>query len=801
MIVNHNIPALNAYRNLTITQSSLSKSLERLSSGLRINRASDDAAGLAISEKMRTQINGLAQAIRNAQDGISLIQTAEGAMDEVHAILQRMRELANQAANDTYTAYDRQQIQKEIDQLKAEIDRIAETTQFNTKKLLTGELSYNITKVRGDATVINMSADSRVEAGKFQVAIYQAADVAKLVGGTAFDSSGNTSTVLHTGNIYINGVAVHFDSEEYNAASDKLQYIIDKINAVRAQTNVEARKVQNPYNSNVYHLQLVQLDVGTSNVIQLSGDDQTLKDLGFGLRMGGVGAKITTNVDDVLDLSGMGSVSGDLFINNIKVATIDPTGSYTIQNIVKLINDKASETGVVAEAVQVSIGSAGNAWQIRLIEATPGRGINLQYSSNSLLSALGFGSGTDVLSGAYDIIRRGGDSNERWLEGAENKGTRYFSGYPTPVPFLDGDRININGVWITLRDDSIGLRLDSLVSVAARINSYSDVTGVKAEVVATGRGSGASARLRLYQITPDPNNKIILYADVSQTNKKINMNTGDETASDSRALSNVGFDYISNNSLYGPILDSTVMGARSTTGVNVKVRVYSTDQFGNHIAIYHDKALIIEGQGYLVKLDKQKIGNNIYTPLNYDYTKRAIGLSLEVRGVNTPWATAKTFSYVDPSTGDTTDEVFLWGSAAEVRVKTDKNLFLHVGANEGETMRIDIDSLSTDGLGITELDVTTHEGAELALTKLSDAINKVSDQRAKLGAFQNRLEHTIKNLRVAQENTQAAESRIRDVDMAQEMMQFTKLQILLQSGTAMLAQANTVPQTVLQLLR
>lgn len=785
MIVNHNIPALNAYRNLTITQSSLSKSLERLSSGLRINRASDDAAGLAISEKMRTQINGLAQAIRNAQDGISLIQTAEGAMDEVHAILQRMRELANQAANDTYTAYDRQQIQKEIDQLKAEIDRIAETTQFNTKKLLTGELSYNITKVRGDATVINMSADSRVEAGKFQVAIYQAADVAKLVGGTAFDYSGKTNMVLHTGNIYINGVAVHFDSEEYNAASDKLQYIIDKINAVRAQTNVEARKVENPYSGGyVYNLQLVQLDVGTSNVIQLSGDDQTLKDLGFGLRMGGVGTKIVTDSNDVV------GATGSIFINNVYIGEVG--SGDTIQDIVQMINEKAFDTGVMAEAIQVSIGSAGNAWQIRLIEATPGRGINLQYSSSTLLSALGFGSGTDVLSGAYDIIRRGGDSNERWLEGAENITTGTFT-----QGFANNDRIRINGVWITLRDDSIGLNVQSLVSVAARINSYSEVTGVKAEVVTTGIGGDTTARLRLYQITPDPNNKIILYSDVSESDLKIDMATGDLTNDDSYALSNIGFNY-SNRQW---ILDSTVMGARSTTGVNVKVRVYSTDQFGNHIAIYHDKALIIEGQGYLVKLDKQKIGNNIYTPLNYDYTKRAIGLSLEVRGVNTPWATAKTFSYVDPSTGDTTDEVFLWGSAAEVRVKTDKNLFLHVGANEGETMRIDIDSLSTDGLGITELDVTTHEGAELALTKLSDAINKVSDQRAKLGAFQNRLEHTIKNLRVAQENTQAAESRIRDVDMAQEMMQFTKLQILLQSGTAMLAQANTVPQTVLQLLR
>jgi len=786
MIVNHNIPALNAYRNLTITQSGLSKSLERLSSGLRINRAADDAAGLAISEKMRTQINGLAQAVRNAQDGISLIQTAEGAMDEVHAILQRMRELANQAANDTYTAYDRQQIQKEIDQLKAEIDRIAETTQFNTKKLLTGELSYSLNKVRGDAAVFNMSADSRIEAGKYQVAIYQAADVARLMSGTAFSYYGETNAVLHTGNIYINGVAVHFDSDEYNAASDKLQYIIDKINAVRSQTNVEARKVANPYgNYYVYTFELVQLDVGTSNVIQLSGDDQTLKDLGFGMRMGAEGDEITAALGtDVLN------ISGSLFINNVKVGVIQTTDS--IQDVVKMINQKANETGVFAEAVQVSIGSASSAWRLRLIEANPGVGINLQYTDSTLRSALGFGGSTNVLDGSYTLIRRGGDSNERWLEGAETVETGNITNM-----FEDLDRIRINGTWITFRDDSINLFFQNLLEVANRINSYSEITGVKAEVVTTGVGSDGRARLRLYQITPDPNNKIILYSDVSSDNKKLDMTTGEVTTSDSKALSAIGFDYASRNG----IRDSTVIGARATTGVNVKVRLYSTDQAGNHIAIFHDKALIVEGQGYRVNLDKQKVGDKIFTPLNYDYTRRAIGLSFEIRGENTPWATAKTFSYVDPSQGDTTVNVYLWGSAAEIRVNTDKSLFLHIGANEGETMKIDIDSLSTDGLGITELDVTTHEGAELALTRLTDAINKVSDQRAKLGAFQNRLEHTIRNLRVAQENTQAAESRIRDVDMAQEMMQFTKLQILLQSGTAMLAQANTLPQTVLQLLR
>ncbi|TDT69237.1 flagellin [Hypnocyclicus thermotrophus] len=139
MIINHNIVALNSYRNVTGVNNRVEKTMEKLSSGLRINRAGDDAAGLAISEKMRGQIKGLNMATKNSQDAISLIQTAKGALNETHSILQRMRELAVQSSNDTNTDSDRGQIQKEMDRLRQEIDRISTTTEFNTKKLLTGE--------------------------------------------------------------------------------------------------------------------------------------------------------------------------------------------------------------------------------------------------------------------------------------------------------------------------------------------------------------------------------------------------------------------------------------------------------------------------------------------------------------------------------------------------------------------------------------------------------------------------------------------------------------------------------------
>ena len=161
MVVQHNLTAMNANRQLGITTSAQSKSSEKLSSGYRINRAGDDAAGLTISEKMRSQVRGLNKASTNAQDGVSLIQVAEGALAETHSILQRMNELATQAANDTNTTIDRTAIQKEIDQLTSEIDRIRSTTQFNTMNLLDGAFTgknLQVGSLSGQSIEISISS-------------------------------------------------------------------------------------------------------------------------------------------------------------------------------------------------------------------------------------------------------------------------------------------------------------------------------------------------------------------------------------------------------------------------------------------------------------------------------------------------------------------------------------------------------------------------------------------------------------------------------------------------------------------
>ncbi|WDH75186.1 flagellin [Exiguobacterium marinum] len=192
MIINNNLNAVNAHRNMSFNTSNAGKAMEKLSSGLRINRAGDDAAGLAISEKMRGQIRGLDQATRNSQDGISMIQTAEGALNETHSILQRMRELAVQGANDTNVTQDRDAIQEELTALKSEIDRIGETTEFNKQTLLNGGLGGTVDQ---DATTTTVLAVTGVASAATNGATADTYTITAAAGELTMTAGGKTQTI------------------------------------------------------------------------------------------------------------------------------------------------------------------------------------------------------------------------------------------------------------------------------------------------------------------------------------------------------------------------------------------------------------------------------------------------------------------------------------------------------------------------------------------------------------------------------------------------------------------------------
>lgn len=500
MRIQHNISAINANRQLGINNNSVAKNLEKLSSGYKINRAGDDAAGLAISEKMRSQIRGLDQATNNANDGISLVQTAEGALNETHSILQRMKELATQSSNGTYqNDVDRENIQKEVDALKSEIDRISTSTNFNKINLLDGSLGA------GEAT----------------------GPVANV---TAFGKTMNIEGLAE-------GTKVVFVQNADNGTNK---------DAVSASLSGDTLTIALTYGESTH--------ATTATVEDVQAAIQNIAALKDAKVTGATGALTTaTNGSAVGTFEATGVAKTDT-----SVAT-KATDIYSADGKIKLTSTKDGQTGI---------------------------------ASFTFASTSGGAEGVTVTAGAVTIN------------------------------LLDG------------KDYS-----------AEDINAQLKAAGVDWKVEFSGKVAGTA------------------------------------------------FD------------DATGFGASAKT--------------------------VTDGTGTSGSLTLQ----------------------------------------------------------------------IGAGATKDQQVSLNIGNMSSKGLGLDSISVATQDAALSSIQTIEDAINKVSGTRADLGALQNRLEHTVNNLGVTSENLTSAESRIRDVDMAKEMMEMTKNNVLTQAAQSMLAQANTQPQSILKLLQ
>lgn len=344
MRINHNIAALNTYRQLSANQTLGNKSLEKLSSGLRINRAGDDAAGLAISEKMRGQIRGLDQAANNAQHGISLIQTAEGALNETHSILQRMRELAVQSANDTNTLDDRKEIQKEFEQLKSEIDRISDTTEFNTQKLLNGSLgAVGTSSASGNVEVASVTG---LKVGDYGVTIDTAATKASAEAGSeTFGANSNVSTK----DLTINGTKIDFTGmTDVDAAA-----IIAKINTYTDVTGVTAT------DGGSGNIKLDQVNFGSDNKIVLGGANAG--EFG-GAVTAGVDAQVTVAVDGVSQqITGIGQTINYGSAEFIAKGAANDTATITVtRNGASLQIGSNKDQSMLIDVNEMSTATLGN---------------------------------------------------------------------------------------------------------------------------------------------------------------------------------------------------------------------------------------------------------------------------------------------------------------------------------------------------------------------------------------------------------------------------------------------------------
>ena len=670
MVVQHNLQAMNSNRMLGITQGTLSKSTEKLSSGYKINRAADNAAGLAISEKMRKQIRGLTQASANAEDGISAVQTAEGALTEVHDMLQRMNELANQAANGTQSATDRQYIQDEISQLTTEIDRVSETTKFNEIYLLKGneEGLYKETKANAHDAGIN---GKLVDNGNKAVFSLEKA----LEDGDKINIAGEEYTIGEASGIYSGDVLKRKDMNTDTSDYADLTKAAD-------------------------FKDLTGLKAGDS--FTFDGETYTLTD------------KI--KLDDIKwtigDTFQIGEHYYTIAASNLNGATADGTSAkpeqITEKDAKKAIAD-ALEAGQQVYATKFSAKNEAGA-DTAVTDKTQ---VVSEYGKNevSMAGIAGAAAGTAKLS---DYAKKA------------NAGET--------VTFKSGDIYTQDGVTITAATVPTSAR--AAYDILKKLNDGDTIT----------IGTGEDAKT--YTIVSD----------------------NDEEDADSYRLH---LDTILSMIHDGDLVNYT--GATSAITVIGDIGVPE-----DNIA---EESTISAEEAYAKITEELQKASSIGTDEGKEASVKSDGKG--------------NFTITKGS----------------ITVKDDLNFNLHVGADADMTNKIGVDirAMSTAGLGIKDLKVTAADEngkainddgitATYAIDAISDAIEIVSRQRSALGAVQNRLEHTIKNLDNVVENTQSAESAIRDTDMADEMVRYSNNNILAQAGQSMLAQANQSNQGVLSLL-
>lgn len=636
MRINQNISAMNTHSSMVKSDVGISKSLERLSSGLRINRAADDAAGLAISEKMRGQIRGLQQATRNAQDGISLLQTAEGALNETHSILQRMRELAVQASNDTLTNSDRAEIQKEMDQLTKEVDRVADTTEFNTKKLLRG------TEARAEVSGATMTGGIAADTGT-TVNMANGVDAV-----AAAWTTGAIGGVINDGDTFtFGGVTVTFQTGE----------AADEVAGGATGTAV------------------------TVNLTAASGD--AFDDTAGGLLAGALNAAAAV---------------GGSPIDDITAAYV--AGTNTL-NLTDTAAHGATNNGLADPAETGGLTLAAAAQSVQGVTAV-------------------------AADGSYD-----------------------FAALSTSN-FQSGMVVTIDGQTFEAGDDfAVGTNLaGSLANLATAVNDNTTLDFTAA----------------------------------------VNGTSLDFTRDATGVAGNADFDV-------------SYTGVAATGSITLN----DTPQVGD--------AVTIGGQQYTFADIDTNDGFNIAIGNNSTEAAANLASALDLEANYVATASSGTISLTYASTGTAGNAVTMTSSTTQTDTLS---LTMHIGANAGQSMTITMNNMDSGSLQIGRtangatvaagtdatqgLDVSTQTAANATITKIDAAIQTVSQERSRLGAYQNRLEHTISNLGAASENMTASESRVRDVDMAFEMANFSRAQILMQASTAMMAQANQKPQAVLKLL-
>ncbi len=631
MRIQHNMRSMNSNRVLKASNLSKAKAVERLASGYRINRAADDAAGLAISEKMRSQIRGLNQAVRNVEDGISYVQVADGSLEEVQQMLHRMHELAVQSANGTNVSEDRTHLDDEVQQLKREIGDIFENTEFNTKKIWKGE-PFLVEVIVGETSINGISIS------------------AKSVSNTITDT---------------NKEAMPRNSVRISADSSGLKFYWDAYNGNRYTTE---------------NIPWEQDPTGTH----------------------------TINVGDYLDTTTYPELTG-----------IDFQYEYSALSEAKLTD---------------------------IIRALNGKTIsNYDSVSESTVKNAGLASGVTISGSttypAELVANRSFDNpDNEYIEGIKVGGV-----YSNVTPRAD-DNSPLEFTFYMRNIGEVKAKISSVYYYSSERNASGE--NIWWEYYTSG---GVQRQSTKYNYISNPKGSLndLFYA----------LDNGGPASFNSPTSPANGVVYFSYTLQATNSFTTTYGGtSRDVGSMSVGFRVNSGDTRDNLRQMFDS----ITGVDF----------NPSSTKGTYRIYNSAVAKAGDI--------VTRTYGYTYENRG---------------------NLTIQAGANDGQILTLDYPVMDNEYLDIVNLKVDTQYEAEKAITTAQEALQKVSKVRSVFGAFQNRLEHTLEYNKNASENLQNAESRLRDADMAEEMVSLSKNNILTEMGQQVLSMANSDPESVLNLLK
>ena len=783
MITNTNLFSLSSLVAAGRNQGDLSQSINRLSSGLHINSFMDDPSRMSISEKMRGFILGLQTSSQNAQDGISYLQTAEGATTEITNMLQRMRELSVEGANGVYSANDRLEIQKEIDQLKAEIDRISETTQFNTKKLINGESSG----------AWNSGTDK----------------ISAVINGTVADGNYDISVDVKPGQNQVQSTQI-FTLREGELGAYVGNQGTTNIGEVSSPDNIKDT-ADGSYNVTVAN----PTDGGATGDVMNSSMDfiNSYQKEGSNMAFGAVSATaLKTNE------------SGYFMIEFTENSTTAENGAgYRVKFI-------SAETGEEGQWIDFETEDG------KLKGSYDSNGFNLEFEIPMLAGADTVNDGDKFLfsvtdakdvTNNEDLMANGGGALQISQNGVQGPVIVYNQPNSLTKPDDKDGIVEYNNVTVHMvtLDSETGTFDTGEITLGFQENTGAagngQTLGGTASIEVRKGGEAATATTKLSELANFVDeNGVELFASTQElkiygnnTNTTIYLE-GDDTIQDvvekitkaitqdlgmGSGLTEVDKKLVSFNQIEGTgfgVVPGTMILQSALTGKDGELSFIGSQKLMDALGleVVQESSQNIQTITATDNLTGVVVGERVTSNSRVTDVIPGIDLIVDTRtGVD---------AYYNTGTGkiDFKPSNRLENQNLNLHI-VDARTEIQIGTEKGEKLDVSLPALNTAALGIGNTNINTQEDAQRAITEVDNALSKVVSARSKIGAHVNRLNSTINTLATAEENTTASESRIRDTDIAKETTAMTTAQVAYQANIAILAQANQIPAIALSLLQ